>query len=176
MAALTIEELLERQEIIDCIHRYTRGVDRLDEELVLSAFHEDAVDYHGSFVGSPTEFVAWLWPRHQDRVATQHYVTNHSFDIDGDCAHVETYFLVPIRREHDATIEFSCGRYVDRFEKRDGQWKVARRVVVTEWRAQAPALEIEASSAIGLRNRDDVSYHRVLEQRPEPAKPAAASS
>lgn len=166
MAVLTIEELLERQQVVDCIHRYTRGVDRLDEDLILSAFHPDAIDYHGEFVGSPPEFIAWLWPRHRNRVGTQHYVTNHTFDFDGDTAHVETYFLVPIRRSDSDRIEFSSGRYVDRFDKRDGEWKIARRVVITEWHAEAQALPIDAVSAIGLRTHDDVSYHRPLEQRP----------
>ncbi len=34
-----IREFLDRQEILDCIHRYCRGVDRLDAELLASAYH-----------------------------------------------------------------------------------------------------------------------------------------
>lgn len=162
-----IDQLLDRQAIIDCIMRYTRGVDRLDEDLILSAFHEDAIDYHGSMVGSPQDFIAWLWPRHQGRV-TQHYVTNHTFDFHGDStAHVETYFFVPIRLSDNPNIQFVAGRYIDRFEKRDGEWKIFRRIVVTEWLAEAEALPVDPIGDLGRRNRDDLSYIRPLETRPD---------
>jgi hypothetical protein len=165
MAELTLDEMLERQKIIDCFHRYTRGVDRLDAELVLSAFHEDAIDHHGAFVGSPQEFIDWLWPRHADRITTQHYVTNHSFDFDGDTAHVETYYFVAVRRA-TGPIEFFCGRYADRFERRAGEWKILRRVLVTEWAAKADALPVGADEDIGRRDRTDITYLRTLDQRP----------
>jgi hypothetical protein len=32
--------------------RYSRAIDRLDRELLLSVYHEDAVDDHGVFVGT----------------------------------------------------------------------------------------------------------------------------
>jgi hypothetical protein len=163
-----MQELLDRQEIVDCIHRYTRGVDRLDEDLILSAFHEDAIDYHGTFVGSPREFVAWLWPNHAKRVATQHFVTNHSIDIEGDTAHVETYFFVPQRNEGDPDITFASGRYVDRFDRRNGEWKIACRVVVMEWTGRCASLPIHPTAGIGRRDDEDVSYHRPLTRRPDP--------
>jgi hypothetical protein len=39
--------------------RYARGIDRHDDELILSAFHDDALDQHGDVVRTPTELVAW---------------------------------------------------------------------------------------------------------------------
>ena len=35
--------------------RYCRGVDRLDAELMRSAYHDDATDDHGVFVGSAAD-------------------------------------------------------------------------------------------------------------------------
>ena len=96
-----LRTLLDRQQILDCIHRYTRGVDRLDVELTLSAYHEDAIDSHGPFSGSPREFVDWLWPRQATRWASQHFVTNHTVELDGDTAHAETYYLFAARTCHD---------------------------------------------------------------------------
>ncbi|MBU3738793.1 MAG: nuclear transport factor 2 family protein, partial [Rhodoferax sp.] len=52
-----VQELTDRHAIHDCIARYCRGVDRLDKALCLSAFHPDALDEHGKFVGTPEEFV-----------------------------------------------------------------------------------------------------------------------
>ena len=47
-----IAELWDREQIRQCLHRYARGVDRFDRELILSAFHPDALDEHGKFVGT----------------------------------------------------------------------------------------------------------------------------
>ena len=42
--AALVRELKDRQEIYDCIMRYCRGIDRLDRDMLLSAYHPDAVD------------------------------------------------------------------------------------------------------------------------------------
>jgi hypothetical protein len=51
--------LIDRQAILDCLTRYCRGVDRFDRDLLLSAYHPDATDNHGVFIGSPVQFAAW---------------------------------------------------------------------------------------------------------------------
>jgi hypothetical protein len=160
----------DRQAILDCLHRYTRGVDRLDDDLIRSAYHPDAIDYHGgSFQGGPEEFIEWLHGSHVHRTTSQHFLSNFVFDIDGDTAHVESYFMVPIRRDDDPDkIGFVCGRYVDRFEKRDGDWRIALRVVITESMSQAAALPIDPVSDAGQRSRADASYARPLEGPPLP--------
>jgi hypothetical protein len=40
--------------------RCCRGVDRMDRELLLSAYHSDAVDDHGMFVGGPEAFADYF--------------------------------------------------------------------------------------------------------------------
>ena len=59
-ATAVLRELLDRQEIHDCLMRYSRGVDRLDPDLIRSAYHDDAIDDHGMFVGTRDEFVDWV--------------------------------------------------------------------------------------------------------------------
>ena len=89
---MTLEEmqekltyLMDRQEILDVVNRYCRGVDRLDKEMVLSAYHEDAIDDHSMFVGSPDEFWTWVSKMHsENHSATQHMIGNHLAWIDGD--------------------------------------------------------------------------------------------
>ena len=49
-----LELFLDRQDIIDCLTRFSRGMDRFDRDLFLSAFHPDAVIAAGDFVGGPT--------------------------------------------------------------------------------------------------------------------------
>jgi hypothetical protein len=158
-----IEEYQSRQEIIDCLCRYARGVDRLDETLILSAYHDDAIDHHGSFVGNPREFISWLRQSHTNRIVAQHYLMNHVFDIDGDTAHVETYFMTPGRESDRSEVTLVGGRYVDRFERRANEWKIALRVLVIEWQLVSQALPIDEQAEIGKRDRSDLSYLRPLQ-------------
>jgi SnoaL-like domain len=73
-----IRALLDRHAIVDCMMRYARGVDRLDRELVVSAFHPDAVIDQGMFVGSPVRFADWALSMHERlHESHQHFVMNH---------------------------------------------------------------------------------------------------
>jgi hypothetical protein len=42
--------------------RYSRGIDRLDRDMLLSAYHPDAIDDHGMFVGRRTNSQTGSWP------------------------------------------------------------------------------------------------------------------
>jgi hypothetical protein len=163
-----VDRLLDRQAIVDCTLRYTRGVDRLDEELYRSAFHEDAVDFHGAAPLSPDEFLAWFLPQQEGREATQHYVLNHVIDVDGDTAHGETYFLAIVKLRGKDYVQMVGGRYVDRFERRGGEWRIALRLVVPEWHANAQAVPdspVLTRTDWRRRSRDDPSYERPLRPR-----------
>jgi hypothetical protein len=151
--------LLDRQEIVDCLHRYTRGADRLDEELLVSAFHEDAIDHHGIVTGTARDFVAYWWPQQGTRVTSQHYLGNPTIEIDGDIASSETYFLSVNRQRGETEVKLVGGRYVDRLERRDGEWRIAERVVLGEWTmtGDGPALGENKSR----RDRSDPSYGAV---------------
>ena len=110
----------DRQDILDCLARFCRGMDRFDEELFLSAFHADAVIAAGDFVGGPVELYAWAAQLHErGQVATLHNLLNNTCDIDGDEAHSETYYLFAARNR-DQTNWLAGGRYFDRLECRDG--------------------------------------------------------
>jgi hypothetical protein len=88
----TIRQLSDRHEIWSCIVRYACGVDRLDEDLILSAFWSDAHDAHGHINGSPQHFLDNWIPTQIGREVSQHFVSNHFVDLDRDGADSETYF------------------------------------------------------------------------------------
>jgi SnoaL-like domain len=70
---------LDRQDIHDCLVRFSRGMDRFDRDLFLSAFHPDATIAAGDFVGGPKELYDWASPMHeQGQVATQHDLLNNT--------------------------------------------------------------------------------------------------
>jgi len=160
----TLEDLLDHAQITECLHRYARGADRHDAELLRSAYHEDAVDDHGSFIGTRDEFVDWALRFHADHVRHQHHLSNITIDLDGDVAHVETYY-VAVLQFHDERepLKLHGGRYVDRFERRDGRWAIAARVSLNEWQHFATPEQKAGEQRRGIRqSRDDVSYQRPL--------------
>ncbi len=164
-----LERLLERQEIFDCLVRFSRGMDRFDRELFLSAFHDDAVIAAGPFVGGPVGLYEWAVGLHEHgQSATHHNLLNHSCDIDGDVAHTETYYLF-VGRNRDETNWIAGGRYIDRIERRDGQWKIVLRTNAIEWSGMVPTLPIPFTDVPGielngvpLRSKNDPSYQRPL--------------
>ena len=169
---LRLEQLLDRQEILDCLLRFSRGMDRFDRELFLSAFHNDAIIAAGKFVGGPMEIYTWASQLHeQGQSATNHNLLNHSCDIDGDIAHTETYYLF-VGRNRDQSNWMAGGRYIDRLERRDQQWKIVLRTNAIEWSGMLPTMELPfadvadiALNGVPSRNKDDPSYQRPLTNR-----------
>lgn len=45
----SLQELVDKRALAEVVMRYCRGVDRADEELIVSCFHPDAVDEHGAY-------------------------------------------------------------------------------------------------------------------------------
>jgi hypothetical protein len=167
-----LEQLLDRQDILDCLTRFSRGTDRFDRELVLSAFHADAVIAAGDFVGGPVALYEWSTAMHEEgQAATHHNLLNHTCDFDGDTAHTETYYLF-VARNRNATNWIAGGRYLDRFERRDGAWKIALRNNVIEWSGLVPTMDIPYADVPDIhlngapsRDRSDPSYQRPLTNR-----------
>jgi hypothetical protein len=181
--AAAVEELQDRQAILDCLMRYSRGVDRLDRELILSAYHPDAIDDHGMFVGDREEFADWVIGMHSStHLSQQHCLFNHSCELDGKVAHTETYYMFAGMNRVGPPLVVSGGRYIDRFEKRDGRWAIAARLCIRDWapveetpdpqdpstltavRSALPAglLEFMRTGPLSTRDRDDPSYQRPL--------------
>jgi hypothetical protein len=122
--------------------RYCRGVDRLDVELMASAYHDDATDDHGVYVGPARGLCERVVQSHRRYDATMHCVLNHAIDIVDDThATGEIYNVTYLRRtapDGTAHLDTWWGRYVDRYECRDGWWAIAHRVCVHEWTRTEP--------------------------------------
>jgi hypothetical protein len=180
--------LQDRQAILDCLMTYSRGVDRLDRELLLSVYHEDAIDDHGMFVGNREEFADWVVQMHSSaHLSHQHCLFNHTCDLEGDVAHTETYYMFVGMNRVGEPLVLSGGRYLDRFEKREGRWAIAQRICVRDWaplpeqpdfddpstltaiRAVLPPAvrEFMRTGPKVARDRRDPSYDRPLTVEPE---------
>jgi hypothetical protein len=129
------EEMVDREAIRDCMYRYARGVDRCDEAMLRSAYWEDAIDDHCLFVGGREELIAWVLPLLRAMEASQHTIGNIFIRLHGDHADAESYYHGYHRVSDGTKIVDSvqAGRYVDRLEKRDDEWRIARRKVIVDW-------------------------------------------
>ena len=156
-------ELLDHLEIRQVLARYCRGIDRLDRDLIANAYWPDGFDSHVSFEGPVDQFVEWVLGILAKERCTAHILGQSLIDVDGDTAKVETYFNAHhVRDQADGTLlAISVGRYIDRFEKRNGEWRIARREVVLDFRHEH-AMDGDAFQAapkhLGRHSRDDRSY------------------
>jgi hypothetical protein len=169
-----LERLLDEQEIRACLTRFSRGMDRFDRDIFLSAFHPDAVIAAGPFVGSPAACYDWAMPMHAaGQVSTHHNLLNMTIEIDGDIAHSETYYLFA-GRNRDESNWLAGGRYIDRLEKRHGLWKILLRTNAIEWSGLAPSTPLPFADIPDIhgngapsRGKDDPSYQRPLRNQRE---------
>jgi hypothetical protein len=161
-----VRRLIDRQAIVDCVNRYTRGLDRHDDEVVASAYHDDALDHHGDFVGTPAEFIPWANGLHAaDWSAHHHHLTTHTVELDGDTAHAETYCIGTFLRKDEPVVDMAGGRDIDRLERLVGEWRIVSREVVIEWVWAADATTSRFSAdpyPNGTWDRSDLSYRRPL--------------
>jgi hypothetical protein len=165
-----IQRLLDEAEIRRVLHRYCRGMDRSDAETMSSIYHDDAMDFHGSGTRLGKEFGAHAVARDRTsaKFATMHFMGETTFAWDGeDAVHTESY----VRATHVAKLdenwklELFLGRYLDRFERRDGGWLIAQRVTLRDFMGVIPIEPLMGDRPFqGIRGGDDASYrHLALE-------------
>jgi ketosteroid isomerase-like protein len=135
-----LEELEARTAIEDCLKRFARAVDRQDWKAARACYHDDAFDDHGFFKGPPDAFLAHVAKLHEHQDHSMHFNTNVLIEFSSkERAFVETYVLVLQRYRAGAPNvpagsqglrNLASARYLDRFEKRAGEWRVAHRTLV----------------------------------------------
>jgi hypothetical protein len=168
----SIQEIKDRQEIYDVLMRFCRALDRLDRELLESTYHPDAMDDHGIYVGPAKGFIDFILgfqESHEQR--SSHMILNHYCEIEGDVAHAETYFLARSLNRAPPFYITGSGRYIDRFEKRNGRWAIAARICTVDLFDG----DLDPNGDLGdgpyhptARNRTDPSYIRPI--RIDPAR------
>jgi hypothetical protein len=158
-----IQELLDKQAIRETLVRYFRGVDRCDASLISSAFHPDAIDEHsslGTYTGEnvAAEVVDFVRTRERNPM---HMVTSTTIHLDGDVAGSETCFIGAFWMVGEDLLRLTFGRLLDRFERRNGEWKIAHRQLVpeiTHYLKPADYPEPGSSHGLGRLDRTDPSY------------------
>lgn len=158
-----LEKLVAKDEIRECLYRINRGMDRVDRELMLSGFHGDAQicwaapDYVGLDV-----FIEIAMRVQATNSRVQHLIGTVLIDLDGDHANVETYEIgrhLTLTPDGEKDL-FIAARYIDRFSRRDGRWRIERRLkLIDSIRVvEGHDSKYDGVPHKGLRNRDDPSY------------------
>jgi hypothetical protein len=171
--------LKDRKDIFDVLKRYTRGADRHDKDLVRGAFWPEATISFGTQM-TRDQYVDWEESELAGYAAHQHHITGQTIDIDGDTAHVESYvvyFLVPRDRSADSVgpatpgkantkekTRLGSGRYIERWERRNGDWKILVREYVEDLALLGDTVDLCTSGGcLGSWDKNDLSYARPLQ-------------
>ena len=166
-----VRYLTDRQEILDCIARNARGCDRHDAEMLSSSYADDGIDEHGSANVLPGQkYYEWANRVHsKGSLQNMHNITTHSCEIDGNVAHAESYSVGLFFNADGETARLLAGRYIDKLERRNGEWKIVLRRCTVEVGMTAEASFMNSDYfrdmgfLKGLRDNRDLSYQRPLE-------------
>ncbi len=165
-----MERLQAEDQIRHALGRYFRGADRMDYELLASAYHEGAHDDHGGQKGEILSVVDGFRKRHATIEQNLHLAGTSIIEFAGGKAYVETpCLLVQHARMGDAVnfttkkpvyrrFVFGC-RYIDRFEKRANEWRIQHRTVAFEWtEEQLTDWTLGSDWVVARRSREDAVY------------------
>lgn len=167
MDSAQIQSLWDHLQIEKQLATYCRAIDRCDTALLKTVYWPDALEEHGIFNGKAWDFAEFIGPMLKGLRLTMHSISNTLIELDGDSAAVETYVVAyhladnPDGSQTDLIVG---GRYLDRFERRSGEWRIAKRTFVHDWNQnQKATVEWEAGwygqlNVRGRNDREDPSY------------------
>jgi ketosteroid isomerase-like protein len=159
-----LQQLLDRQAILDLAATYCRGLDRLDRALIRSVYADDATDDRGFFQGGPEEFADFAIAALAPMEATHHLLGQALIEFEGpDTAFGETYFQAHHKLANGDDF-FVSGRYIDRYERRPEGWRIAHRSELNDWVRTEPAadqwLRDTPAALRGARGGADLAMRR----------------
>jgi hypothetical protein len=155
VTADALAELIDKQAITEVLHRYTRGVDRKDRATLESAYWPDAYDDHaGLFRGGAKELIDYILATVAP-MRTMHFVSNVLIELAGESrafaeSYVSSHHVVDLGAGWRELV--GAGRYLDRFEKRGGEWRIADRKVVIDIVRESEA-QTDLPAFVGLEMR-----------------------
>lgn len=133
----------DRFAIQDLAALYMRALDRLDGALLAAQFWPGARCEYGVFSGEAAEFAQFCMALLAEHARNHHLIGQHLIDFTGpDEAYGEVYYQAYHRVAGEAGAArdlFIAGRYVDRYERREGIWKIAYRSELVDWVRDDPA-------------------------------------
>jgi hypothetical protein len=169
-----VRYLKDRLAILDCVNRQARGHDRHDVELMTSVYAPEGIDEHGPVSLGAADYGNYANTAHTRAFSDHlHNLTTHTCEIQGDTAHVESYVIGTMVIRDGSTLSLMGGRYLDRLERREGEWRIALRRCTIEWACTVDGSLVSSGAFAGFIkgswDQSDPSYARPLTE----ATPAA---
>jgi hypothetical protein len=142
--ASVVDELAARVRIEDALYRQSRGIDRNDNVIRASAYHDDATVDAGSGPQAVAGLLAVRGKEHEHTRHTAHSVTNVLIEfVSAEIAFVESHVFAAELEDPEYDYSWrgiapgpagarilNWGRYLDIFECREGDWRIRERAVV----------------------------------------------
>ncbi len=133
--ATAVQRLLDKQAITEVLYRYCRGVDRCDRAILASAYWPEAEDDHMVFAASGDKLLDSICDSIRE-MHTQHRIHNVLIDFESPTrawceSYVVAYHCMAVGAGREEVI--FGGRYLDRFDKRGGEWRIGHRKLVMDY-------------------------------------------
>jgi hypothetical protein len=138
-----LQELLDKQAIQELIARYSRTLDWVDDAGQADCYWPDAAIDYGFFKGSAADFVPVVMAVERSTGRRWHLLSSLAVKLtsattaEGECYGIALGF----RREDEAEPyrgNMYGGRYLDQYEKRDGEWRISSRRYIMDWTMAMP--------------------------------------
>jgi len=138
-----VQQLLDRQAIHDLIARYSRTLDWLDDEGQAGCYWPDAPVDYGFFKGTAGDFVPVVMQVERSTGRRWHLLAPLAVKLtSATTAEGECYGIaVGLRRDAEGEPyrgNMYGGRYLDTYEKRGDEWRIASRRYIMDWTLPMP--------------------------------------
>jgi hypothetical protein len=131
----TIHEIGDLQAIRRRLAQHSMAIDRCDLARLKDCYHPDGTVEYRFFDGPADQFADILVGAQTGQPVTLHRTAQMWVQLDGDRANTECYVMAYCQVPDPEGIvkqRFVCGRYLDRLEKRDGEWRLNNRAYVLD--------------------------------------------
>ena len=144
----TLARLLAKDAITEVLNRFARGADSADLDLIRSVYWPEATDDHGNFSGNAMEFAEHAMGVLKTFRTTMHLLTNIEIAFpaaglaDSRCYFYAYHEHLPGADGTPPMVTIVGGRYIDRLEARNGEWRILKRVVTMDWNEHRPLADL----------------------------------
>jgi hypothetical protein len=134
-----LQQMIDREAIRTCVARLARGEDRRSADLIRSCWWSEAKFDYGVYAGDFAAYLAWVVPGADAIKNTQHVLGQTYVELSGSSARAEThvisYHRVDMGEGEKGGERDTCigGRYLDTFERRGQEWRIADRIMLYDW-------------------------------------------
>jgi hypothetical protein len=129
-----MQDLLDQVEIAALIQNWALWRDTGEWDKLRTTVHPDAIMTATWFHGRFEDFIEAARASWREHSRSHHSLGGTTIELNRTRAIAQTRMTIHVRtRLDEVEVDVAChGRFVDRVEKRNGAWRIARRSVVYE--------------------------------------------